>query len=527
MSTFLYNPDRKNKQDLIDEFVIRNKVLKGIFSDIQSGDMKYPEQHYLLLGPEGTGKTTLLLRLKYAVEDDPVLNKWLLPVIFREEQYHIWKLSDVWEQIATYLEDEYGFDGLTKEIVKHVQDKYFEENVFNILTKALDKQKKKIILLVDNIGDLLKRFDRIEVHRLRAILQTDAHIRLIATTPEVLIEVIDYTQPLFEFFKVIYLQGLDYDESVLLLSKLAALNNETKKIDRIIDKNPSRIETLRMLSGGTPRTIALLFQIFVDNEYGNALNDLEKVLDAFTPLYKHRMDDLPAQQQRIVDAVARNWEAISVKQLTERLRMESKIISAQLGQLEKNQVIEKRATSTKNHIYLLQERFFNIWYLMRYGRKQDRESVIWLVKFLEMWSDKKELEKRTINYISKIQKRDLDKRSEEFYAQTYSFFEKIKPEIKSSLKNNIPEHFSQLIDSVFALLITKHYQLALNTLNKSMTEDSEYLKHHVIFYITKYFTENKNEDLFISLGSEKKETVLKLITSLVQTQIKFEKTGGI
>ena len=37
----------------------------------------------------------------------------------------------------------------------------------------------------------------------------------------------------------------------------------------------------------------------------------------------------------------------------------------------------------KNKLYLVKERFFNIWYLMRYGRRKTREKVLWLVKFLE------------------------------------------------------------------------------------------------------------------------------------------------
>jgi hypothetical protein len=211
------------------------------------------------------------------------------------------------------------------------------------------------------------------------------------------------------------------------LKKLAEMHGETGKIETIIRETPSRIETLRTLSGGLPRTMALLFQVFVDDEHGNAVNDLEKILDAVTPLYKHRMDDLPAQQQKIVDAVARNWEAVSVKELTERLRLESKVISAQLRQLERIDIIEKRTTQTKNHIYLLRERFFNIWYLMRYGRKEDRQRVIWLVKFLELWCDKKEIERRIVSYIEKVKEGKLDPKSVEFYGLVYSFFEEVTP----------------------------------------------------------------------------------------------------
>lgn len=446
MATLLYNPDRKNRQAFIDEFVIRTRIFDDIFNDIKKGKMKYPEQHYMLLGQRGAGKTTLLLRLKYAIEDDQQLNKWLIPVIFSEEQYHIGEIVNIWEHIAAYLEDRHNFSGICSEMAQFAADKDFEAMAFDILTRHLDKRKKKLVLFIDNVGDLLKKLDRLEIFRLREILQTKPHLRLIAASSSVLDGILDYQQPFFEFFKMIQLKGLTYDESTALLRKLGELHGESKKIDRIIRDTPSRIETLRTLSGGVPRTIALLFQVFVDDEHGNAVSDLEKILDAVTPLYKHRMDDLPAQQQKIVDAVARNWEAVSVRQLTERLRLESKVISAQLRQLEKNQVIEKRTTGTKNHIYLLRERFFNIWYLMRYGRKEDRQRVIWLVKFLEVWCDPAEIRLRIKDYIQKVEKGALDEQTKEFFAQVYSHFKEIDPETKFLLKESAAPYIAGHID---------------------------------------------------------------------------------
>ena len=446
MSVLLYNPDRKNKNEFIAEFVIRTKIFEEIWADIVSGKMKTPEQHYLLLGQRGAGKTTLLLRLKYAVEDDAKLSKWLIPVMFSEEQYNIGELGNLWERIAEYLEDYHGFQGITNEIEPFIQQDNYEEAALKVLIKHLDHHQKKVILFVDNIGQLLAKFSQLEVHRLREILQTLSHFRLVAGSPVVLESVLDYQQPLFEFFKVIQLKGLTDEESIVLLRKLAALHHEEEKIERIIEKSPSRITTLRTLSGGVPRTMVLLFQVFVDSEHGTALTDLEKVLDAVTPLYKHRMDDLPAQQQKIVDAVALHWEAISVKELAKQVRLDSKLVSAQLRQLEKNQVIEKRATKTKNHIYLLQERFFNIWYLMRYGRKQDRNRVIWLVKFLEVWCDNKEIELRILDYIQKVKNGVLDINTLEIYGQAYTFFKNITPETKFLLKESTPYHISSGID---------------------------------------------------------------------------------
>ena len=94
-----------------------------------------------------------------------------------------------------------------------------------------------------------------------------------------------------------------------------------------------------------------VFAMHHDDEKGDAFQDLEFILDRVTPLYKHRMDDLSPWQQKIVDAIALNWDAMATKEITEKIRMESKAVSSQLKQLEKNRIIHKIKTSTKNHLY--------------------------------------------------------------------------------------------------------------------------------------------------------------------------------
>ena len=232
---------------------------------------------------------------------------------------------------------------------------------------------------------------------------------------------------------MIRLDGLDKAETQELLLKLGEIYNEKEKIEKIIKDTPGRVETLRILTGGVPRTLALMFNIFKDHEHESSVKDLERILDLVTPLYKHRMDDLPKQQQKIVDAVAKKWEAISVKELKEKVRLESKVISAQLRQLEKNQIIEKRETDTKNHNYLIKERFFNIWYLMRYGRKDTAESVKWLVSFMESWYDKSELEQKIENYVEGITANKINTDSAEFYGNVYKAFSNLSKKSKSKL----------------------------------------------------------------------------------------------
>ena len=115
----------------------------------------------------------------------------------------------------------------------------------------------------------------------------------------------------------------------------------------------------------------MLFDIFMDED-GSAFDDLVKIIDEATPLYKHRMDDLPPVLQDIVHNIALNWDGILTKDIAKKTRLESKEVSSQLKQLEKCQIVESVYIG-KNKIYKIEERFFNIWYLMRFGRKKDRE----------------------------------------------------------------------------------------------------------------------------------------------------------
>ena len=284
MTNFLYNPDRKSKGNLIAEFVVRTKLLADIMQDIESSEMVTPEQHYLLVGQRGTGKTTLLHRIKYAIEDNEQLNKWLIPVIFSEEQYNISELANLWETVAHTLEDYHGFKDISQHMEMYIAKDNFEEYCYDILEKHLQKHNKKLVLLIDNVGDILKKLEDKEVRRLREILQTKPYIRLIAGSPFYLDSILDYKQPFFEFFKVIRLDGLDKAETQELLLKLGKIYNEKEKIEKIIKETPGRVETLRILTGGVPRTLALMFKIFTDHEHESSVKDLERTLDLVTPL---------------------------------------------------------------------------------------------------------------------------------------------------------------------------------------------------------------------------------------------------
>ncbi len=391
-SVLLYNTQNIDAQILKAGFSIRKKEYQRIWKDIQTGSMQYPEIHYLIQGVRGAGKTTLLSRLAYEVAEDENLNKWLIPILLNEEEYGILSLFTFWLRIAEKLA-EYD-SGLYAELFEQVSNLDDSAEVaWDLIQNSLDENKQKIIVFVDNLGELFKDFDEIEHAQLREVLSLHPQIRLIGGSSQLLEAHFDGEAPFYQFFKLVNLKPINEAEMHELLRSLAKQTGEeaVEIIEEIITKYPERIEAVRRLTDGVPRTIVLLFQIIMEGAKESSYAYLEETIDKTTPLYKHRMDDLSRQQKAIVHAIAMNWDAMSTKEIAEQTRLPSKTVSAQLVKLQKQWIVDKVETDTKNHLYLVKERFFNIWYLMRYGNQTDKRRVLWLTRFLESWCDENEL----------------------------------------------------------------------------------------------------------------------------------------
>jgi len=457
-----YNPANQTKSQLIDGFVIRQKEFKQISEDILNCSLDESPQHYLIEGQRGTGKTSLLLRTRYAIEDSTNRDD-LLVIQFPEEQYNIYALSKLWESITEYLSEEPGFESLEEQLDRFFDDVDYAHISFSIIDKHLEKKNKRLVLLLDNFGDILKRLSERDQQRLRDHLHSSPRIQIIGASSETLEHTYKHDKPFFEFFRKIRLGGLNQQETHTLLKSLAKQQGVEDKIDKIIDQEPQRIEALRRLTGGMPRTLLFLFQIILDDS-AEIFSDLEAILDKVTPLYKHRMDDLKPQQQAIVDAIALNWDGITAKEIQNRLRdteIDSKKISAQLRLLEKNDLVTSKKLDKKNKIYFIAERFFNIWYLMRLGRKRNKTHVLWLVAFLKEWCTPDDLKHKITGHLKMIKQQCLNPKGGYYMAQaiaelspdyetkkdvletTAVYLKENEPELSEELEQSKKEHLNK------------------------------------------------------------------------------------
>lgn len=452
-SVLLYNTQNVDAEVLKSGFSIRKREYDRIWKDIQKGEMIHPETHYLIQGVRGAGKTTLLSRLAYEVTADEKLSVWLVPILLNEEEYGILSLFTFWLRIAEKLAEQNP--NLYADLFEQVSNlDNNPEQAWELIQSRLDKNNQKIVVFVDNLGELFKDFDEIEHAQLRKVLSLHSQIRLVGGSSQLLEAHFDVSEPFYQFFKLVNLKPINEAEMHELLRSLAKQTGEEaiKTIEEIITEHPERIEAVRRLTDGVPRTIVLLFQIIMEGAKESSYAYLEETIDKTTPLYKHRMDDLSRQQKAIVHTIAMNWDAMSTKEIAEHTRLPSKTVSAQLVKLQQQWIVDKIETNTKNHLYIIKERFFNIWYLMRYGNQTDKRRVLWLTRFLESWYDKNELNIKLVEIaIPYIDLNGADgfklKRTKEVYINALLASKHIDETLKAGVNIFLKPYYSNLIKS--------------------------------------------------------------------------------
>jgi energy-coupling factor transporter ATP-binding protein EcfA2 len=364
-------------------------------------------QHHHLVGDRGSGKTTLLLRLAAAIEDDTGLARTCVPLRFPEEQYNISQLSDLWTNAIDALVDALERQG-DRSAATRLESAVCEldslegdertKQALAVLEGWTRKTRRLIVLLVDNLDLVLERLAE-SLWELRETLSVDNGLVVIGASSKFIEEAIDYQSPFYDFFHVHELVPLSEAEARNVVLSLARRANTPRVVD-VLEQDQGRFKALYVLTGGTPRTLALLHSVLALDGTDSIERDLDGLLDQVTPYYKARFDDLPAQSQVILDKVALHWHPITAASCQEATRLEINIVSAQLSRLARSGLLTKVALPDPGKLgFQVTERFFNIWYLMRASRRL-RRRLTWFVEFLKTFYGAEALRQRAEALVS-------------------------------------------------------------------------------------------------------------------------------
>lgn len=392
MNEFIIQYQNANQsfQSVIDNFVIRKKEFERVINDLKTSRKEDSCQHYVFVGRRGSGKSTLLRRIQAEIITNPEFNQNYIVVNLSEEQSGIYKLFDLWDYVIRDLNSQkFGIEELNFREFKNDLINY-NRTLHTQIINALKKADKRLVLLVDNIDRVLKNADD-DTAFLREVLMNYKEIRIIGGSTVMSEHFWKYDKPFYQFFAIKRLEALSLVDIEALLIHWANLY-KVDEIKNIIKKYPGKIQSIRMLTDGSPRTMQLFVDMLINRTEQNGYNYLQNIVDKATPIYQERLGILSPAQAKVMTELAFLWDAATVEQLIQKCNMEGKTISALLSQLVALRFVEKIKTDNKNNLYRLEERFFNLWINMTQGGPQQRNEAKALTSFLEVWYDKAELQ---------------------------------------------------------------------------------------------------------------------------------------
>ncbi|MBV5280694.1 MAG: AAA family ATPase, partial [Actinobacteria bacterium] len=368
-----YNPSFLTEEELIDSFVVRHSDLE-IIVGIIGENVTDSNQHVLVIGPRGSGKTTLVYRVAAEIEQNMELRDRWYPVIFSEESYEVVSAGEFWLEALFHLSEQVGDEKWRRTYVElkgESDDQRLAGRALSQLLDFADSQGKRILLIVENLNMLLGDLPSDdEAWKIRHTLINEPRLMLLATATNRFEHIENSSQAMFEMFKMQELKPLDDDECNRIWEQITG--------QKLLGE---RIKPIRILTGGNPRLLTIIAKFSAHRSFRKLLDDLVDLIDDHTEYFKSHLDNLPPIERKVYLALAGLWDASTAREIAQAARLDVNKTSSLLSRLINRGAVVVEEHEKKTKWYVVAERMYNIYYLMRRrGKPADRVKAT--VKFL-------------------------------------------------------------------------------------------------------------------------------------------------
>ena len=381
-----FNPGFLTDDELVASYCVRTTEFE-LLVDVLRECTGHSNAHQIVIGPRGSGKTSLLLRVAVEVGRDAALAARFFPIVFAEESYEVATSGEFWLECLTNLaaqapvgEDAPDLNRTVVELRTIRDDQALSDRCLGALLDFADREDKRLVLLVENLNMLFGDMaDPDAGWRLRKILQTEPRIVLLASATSRFNEIDNPKCALYDLFRVRTLRPLDRNQCAVLWESVSGRHPA-----------PETIRSLEILTGGSPRLVAIVAGFGAALSFRDLMTDLFDLVDDHTEYFKGHLESLPAQERRVYLALATLWKPATTREIADQARLETSTCSAQLARLGGRGVVQVAGGSARRKQYYLTERLYNIYYLLR-GRRGPDRFVETLIHFMEACYSSSEL----------------------------------------------------------------------------------------------------------------------------------------
>ena len=400
-----HNPGFLTDDELRAMFCVRVGEFESLIETLRENTGE-SNQHAIVIGPRGSGKTTLLLRVALEVRSDPELSSRLYPIVFAEESYSVGTCGEFWLECLTRLAQQTpGLAGepdlrrTVEEVRRERNDGVLRERCLGALIDFAEREGKRLVLHVENLDMLFSEImDPDAGWCLRKTLQTEPRIMMMGSATSRFGEIDRPDRALYDLFRVLTLEPLDRKESAALCENIAGR-----------PVNDGVVRRLQILTGGSPRLLAIVARFGAARSFRTLLSDLLDLVDEHTAYFKSHLESLPAQERRVYLALAELWKPATAREVGERARMETNQCSAQLRRLIGRGVVSDVGGTDRRKQYYVSERLYNIYFLFRRSRGMD-SLVGALVRFMDAYYSRPELRGLADDMVAELDAVDRDMR---------------------------------------------------------------------------------------------------------------------
>ena len=381
-----FNPGTlQSDQEVVDQFVVRNRELDTVL-EILHGNIESPScQHVLIVAPRGRGKTMLLARAAAELRTKDKFSRFLLPVRFMEESHEIFDVADFWLETLFHLarESAASHPELAQELRETHADlsgrwreRTLGDHARAVVLNAAERIDRKLVLMVENLQTLCGSVDDDFGWQLRASLQSEPQIMMLASATSRFEGLEDAEEPFFELFRVIDLTPLTTEECRRLWQTVSG--------DQVSARD---IRPLEILTGGNPRLLVVVASFSEHRSLRALMEELVRLIDEHTEYFRGHLEVLPKSERRVYIAIIDLWQPSSNGEIATRARMDVRVVSTMLGRLiDRGVVTPDPSTGRKKRLYSAAEPLYSIYYKLR--RERDEAAVVEsLIQFMVSFYD--------------------------------------------------------------------------------------------------------------------------------------------
>jgi hypothetical protein len=365
-----FNPI-ESKAELLEKTLIGRKDLVDLLEKLVIESATSGNKHQrLIIGPRGSGKTHLLRVLYNRLSSRNEIKNKLKIAYLCEDEYGIAAFLDFiirifrafikWDpKNSNYLNEEIN---KLKKVPIHDQEKIAVKILLNHI------KGKTLLIIAENISNIFDGIEKEGQRKLRDLVQQYPYFTFMASNQALFKDVQYEDKPFHNFFKITHLKKLTLEAAILFLKSIAEWEEKADFL-KFLDEpeGKGRIHAIYDITGGNHRLL-VTFYYFLKVDYKNSLSySFIKTINDLIPYYQSFMNQLSAQQQKIVQYLCQIRKPSNVKNIAENCFSSQNTISKQMSTLEKLKYVD--ATSAgKETFYELSEPLLRICFEVKENR---------------------------------------------------------------------------------------------------------------------------------------------------------------